>query len=264
MTAGSGSVAVPGGRIAWECSGSGPLAVWAHGLTQSGRSQEAAGMFDWSPVTASGRSLLRYDARGHGESAGTPGAEAYTWPALAGDLLTLLDGVSPQAPVAGIGTSMGTATLLHAAVRAPGRFDRLVLTAPPTAWAARDAQREAYEATAQAVDRDGMAAFQRLLTGGPIPPAFTGARGYPPAPRVAADLLPSVLRGAARSDLPPEEDIASLPLPVLVLAWDGDPVHPVATAERLAELLPAARLSIATTSGATREWGHAAAKFLAA
>ena len=32
---------------------------------------------------------------------------------------------------------MGTATLLHAATVAPDRFDRLVLTCPPTARCAR-------------------------------------------------------------------------------------------------------------------------------
>ncbi|MGW4484405.1 alpha/beta fold hydrolase [Amycolatopsis sp. NPDC004368] len=249
--------------LAWQSEGTGPLVVWAHGLTQSGRSQEDVGMFDWGPVAASGRQLLRYDARGHGASSGEADPDLYTWPALAGDLLGLLDVLSPGTRVAGIGTSMGTATLLHAAVRAPGRFSRLVVTAPPTAWAARAAQRDAYEATADALERDGFAAFAKLAAGGPVPPAFTGLPGYPPAPQVGDGLLPSVLRGAARSDLPSEEELASLDLPVLVLAWSGDPVHPVPTAERLTSVLPDARLHIAEAPGATREWGALAAEFLA-
>jgi len=40
---------------------------------------------------------------------------------------------------------MGTGTVLHAVVKAPGRFERLVLTAPPTTWEARAAQAEIYE-----------------------------------------------------------------------------------------------------------------------
>jgi 3-oxoadipate enol-lactonase len=263
MTGTDGTTAIPGGRLAWRAQGTGPLAVWAHGLTQSGRSQEEAGMFDWEPVAASGRRLLRYDARGHGQSPGEADPGTYTWSALAGDLLALLDALTPGTPVAGIGTSMGTATLLHAAVRAPGRFSRLVLTAPPTAWAARAAQRHAYEATADAVEREGLAAFGRLLADGPVPPAFTDLAEYPPRPRVGDSLLTPILRGAARSDLPSQEELASLDLPVLVLAWSGDPVHPVPTAEHLTSLIPDARLRIAQAPGETLAWGAVTAGFLA-
>jgi pimeloyl-ACP methyl ester carboxylesterase len=263
MTGEDGMTAVPGGRLAWRSSGTGPLAVWAHGLTQSGHSQEEGGIFDWTPVEASGRRLVRYDARGHGASPGEQDPGMYTWPALATDLLALLDALAPGTPVAGIGNSMGTATLLHAAILAPGRFSRLVLTAPPTAWEARDAQRSAYEATADALDREGQAAFERMIAGGPVPPPFADLADYPPAPRVGDGLLPSILRGAARSDLPDPKELAGIDLPVLVLAWSGDPVHPTSTAEHLTALLPDARLRTARVPGDTAGWGRMAAGFLA-
>ncbi|WP_326834218.1 alpha/beta hydrolase [Amycolatopsis rhabdoformis] len=96
-----------------------------------------------------------------------------------------------------------------------------------------------------------------------MPPAFEGLAGYLPAPRVGAGLLPSLLRGAARSDLPAPPELAGLDLPVLVLAWAGDPVHPVPTAERLTVLLPDARLLVAEAPGETKAWGASAAEFLA-
>ena len=55
------------------------------------------------------------------------------------------------------------------------------------------------------------------------------------------------MRGAAASDLPTPDAIATLDHPRLVLAWAGDPGHPESTAERLHELLPDSELRVATT-----------------
>ncbi len=116
---------VRGADLAWTESGTGPPAIWAHGLTSSADAQEQFGMFDWSPISADHR-LIRYDARGHGRSTGSATPEDHTWENLGRDLLGLLDAIVGDEPVAGIGSSMGTATLLHAATSAPGRFDRLL------------------------------------------------------------------------------------------------------------------------------------------
>jgi pimeloyl-ACP methyl ester carboxylesterase len=262
MTAEHTSV-VRGSRIAWTETGSGPLAVYAHGLTQSRAAETSSAMFDWSPVAQAGRRLVRYDARGHGRSTGTPDPPGYAWPNLALDLLALLDELSPGAPVGGIGSSMGTGTMLHAAVAAPQRFDRLVLTAPPTAWATRVAQADLYRAGADLVGQLGPQAFADLAAQAPVPDVFAGLPDFPPAPDVTAELLPSVLRGASVSDLPPEEAIAALDLPVLVLAWAGDPGHPLSTAERLTALIPGAALRVARTTAELHEWGRLSADFLA-
>jgi pimeloyl-ACP methyl ester carboxylesterase len=79
---------------------------------------------------------------------------------------------------------------------------------------------------------------------------------------VPRDLLPSVLRGAADSDLPDDTALRTLGVPALVLSWEGDPGHPVATGERLAELVPGARLETAATLAEVRAWGDRAATFL--
>jgi 3-oxoadipate enol-lactonase len=254
---------IRGSDIAWSSFGDGPVALYAHGLTQSRAAEDAAGLFDWSPVSAAGRRLVRYDARGHGRSSGTATPTDYQWSNLALDLLTLADELSPDAPVAGIGSSMGTGTLLHAAVRSPARFDRLVLTAPPTAWATRAGQGDLYRGGADLVEQRGLAAMTALTAAAPIPAPFSDLGNFPPPPDVAEALLPSVLRGAAGSDLPDPDAIAALELPVLILAWADDPGHPLSTAERLADLITGSRLEVAETSAQLRQWGSVTAQFLA-
>ncbi|WP_249669554.1 alpha/beta fold hydrolase [Cellulomonas hominis] len=255
----------PGARIAWSVDAGAPgrPVVTAHGLTASRAVDDARGVFDWTALAGRGR-LVRYDARGHGRSTGGPVPEEYTWRSLAGDLLALVDAVSPDAPVDAVGASMGTATILWAATLRPDRFRRLVLTIPPTAWATRAAQTEGYEIGARTIERHGLAVWERAAAAQPQTPVLAQG-GWPRggSPDVPEDLLPSVLRGAALSDLPDPDTLAALPHPALVLPWTTDPGHPVSTAERLAGLLPSATLEVAATPEAIRGWGRRAAAFLA-
>jgi pimeloyl-ACP methyl ester carboxylesterase len=94
------------------------------------------------------------------------------------------------------------------------------------------------------------------------PEVFAGLTGYPPRSAVSEELLPSLLRGIASTDLPEPDAIARITLPVLILAWATDPVHPVETAQRLAELLPSAELRVADSVEDMAHWGSAAADFL--
>src|SRR5688500_7092534 len=98
--------------VAHSTAGQGPAFVWAHGLTSSRASEEKAGLFDWAPVVAQGRMVVRYDAAGHGATGGPPDIDAYRWPQLATDLLGLLDHLEIRRTSVG-GASMGCATLLH-------------------------------------------------------------------------------------------------------------------------------------------------------
>ena len=72
----------------------------------------------------------------------------------------------------------------------------------------------------------------------------------------------SVLRGAGNSDLPNETAVSSITVPTLILAWTGDPGHPVSTALRLHELIPSSQLSIAESVAKYLAWGQLAAEFL--
>jgi len=224
--------------------------VQLHGLTSS-RSRDRVLDLDLGRGL-NGTRLLRYDARGHGRSTGRPVPEDYRWEVLADDLLRLLDHWFPGERVHGVGPSMGAATLLHAAVRDPGRFSGLTLLIPPTAWETRAAKAEAYRDAAVSVEERGVAAFVASDRDVPPPPATAGVPET--VPDVPDDLLPALLRGAALSDLPAPRDVARIEAPTTVLAWTGDPGHPVSTAERLVGLLPRATLSVATAPADLARW----------
>jgi pimeloyl-ACP methyl ester carboxylesterase len=57
--------------------------------------------------------------------------------------------------------------------------------------------------------------------------------------------LSTILRGAGLCDLPQPDDLKSLDMPALILAWEGDKSHPVETAEILDQMMPQSTLHIA-------------------
>lgn len=229
---------------------SGPLVVQLHGLTSS-RSRDAALGLDLGRAIR-GHRVLRYDARGHGRSTGTLEEADYGWDALALDLLALLDEVAPGEQVHGVGPSMGTGTLLHAAIADPERFASLTLVTPPTAWRSRAAQAEGYRRNADEVEEHGVAAMREVGSTAPVPPALA----YAPETRVAIDeeLLPTVLRGAAATDFPKRRAIRGIRTPTLVLAWTGDKSHPLVTAKALERLIPSARIVVASSPYGVMAW----------
>jgi 3-oxoadipate enol-lactonase len=252
-------VELRGIRFAYSETGSGPVVLRAHGLTSSRANETFA---DFSPVADAGFRLISYDARGHGESGSSAVAEDYSWPALAEDMVAIADHFSPDAPVSAIGLSMGTGTLLHAAVKHPSRFDKLVLSAPPTAWETRAGQVQLYSTMADTVENNGPEVLATLLSAAPIAPIFEGVEGFPQPPDVRHEVLPTVFRGAGLSDLPTLEQLGELPQPTLILSWATDPGHPVSTGERLVETIPDSVLRIAKTSADIGDWGRRAAEFL--
>jgi len=247
--------------LAWTEEGTGPAVIWAHGLMSNSYSLEQKGIYNFAPITAAGSRLVRYDARGHGRSVAEAVAAHFTWRHLAGDFLAVANQASPDQPVCAIGCSMGTATILHAATTTPSRFSKLILTAPPTAWETRKAQASVYETSAATIERDGQPAVDALVANMAPPPIFTDLPEFPV--EVNRNLLPSILRGAGQSDLPSADAIAKLALPVLILAWESDPTHPIASAERLAGIIPGAKLHIAKHVNDVRNWGQLIADFLA-
>lgn len=242
---------VPGAELDVELSDEGghPV-VQLHGLTSSRRRDRLLDLDLGRGL--SGTRLLRYDARGHGRSTGRPVPEDYRWSVLAEDLLGLLDEWFPGERVHGVGPSMGTGTLLHAAVLDPGRFAGLTLVVPPTAWATRAAKAADYRRAAEVVETDGMAAFVEAGRLAPKPPAT--AHTPDTLPEVSEELLPSLLRGAALADLPAAALLTGVVVPTTILAWTDDPAHPVSTAEALADLLPRTRLEVARTPTDLARW----------
>src|SRR5581483_5693422 len=253
---------VRGVDLAVTDEGSGPAYFWGHGLSGSMGQDAKFSMFNWARLSASHR-VVRWDARGHGESGGTEEPETYRWDNLARDLVALADALGEETFVAG-GVSMGAATALHAAVLAPERVRGLVLVLAPTAYETRAAQGDIYRDGAALVERDGLAAYVERANEQPVPEilgAFADLYHFEPA--VSERLLPSVLRGAGMSDLPTPDQVRAITVPVLLLPWLTDPGHPVSTSERLAEMLPNAEMHVAEKLDDVGTWTDRVEQFLA-
>ena len=224
--------------------------------------EDEIGAFDWSATTQSMR-LVRYDARGHGESETSDDPEALRWQALAVDMLGVADGVGADRLALG-GASMGCATALYAALEAPERVEKLVLVIPPTAWSTRRTQRRLYRAGAMMVATVGVGAFVAFIRTQPVPRRLHKTREVFLNHLAKADRrsVVAAMRGASRSDLPPRRRLEELRSPALILAWNDDPSHPVSTAQRLADSLPAATLHEATTAEDVERWPDLVHEFL--
>ncbi|MDQ6725374.1 MAG: alpha/beta hydrolase [Actinomycetota bacterium] len=238
--------------------------VWAHALNSCMAHEDDLGLFDWSCADAVAR-VVRYDARGHGGCECVQFEDrAYRWSALVDDMLRA---PGPGPFVAG-GASMGAATAMYAAARAPRRVQGLVLITPPTAWEARSAQAEAYEHAARLVERQGVPAYLNALQSVGEPQILVEELPESReiwlrhARRMDQKVIPSILRGAASSDLPGREEVRSIVVPTLILAWTGDPAHSVATAESLAELMVLSELHVARDLAGVRRWPDLVAQFL--
>lgn len=246
---------VRGAHLAHDRAGSGVPLIWGHGLTSSRDLDGQIIPIDWDRVGAVA-DVTRYDARGHGLSDTTDDLADYGWDRLALDQLGLADALGIGSYIAA-GASMGTGTALHAVVTAPERVLGLVLVIPPTGWETRSAQREMYLARADVIengDLDAVIAAARTIP----PPDPFGDEWHD---RFAENLLAAdrrrtahVLRGAATADLPSADAIARIAVPTLILAWSGDPGHPLSTAEHLAELITDSRLVIARSRVDLGRW----------
>ncbi len=262
----SGTISSRGVELAWDRSGAGPALIWGHGLTSSRVAEDEAGLVDWHAVRRSS-DVVRYDARGHGESGFSDDASSYGWADLAVDQLDLADALGIDRFISG-GASMGAGTALHAACRAPDRVRALVLLIPPTAWETRAEQVEMYETMAQIIEQRGVETLIRAGADRPPPDPFAEDDDWRTR---TADRMRSldpvryagILRGAAFAQLPSRDEVAAIDVPVLVLAWTGDPGHPVSTAEELDALLPDARLQLAATAAELATWSDRIATFLA-
>ena len=259
----AGSTLVRGARLHHEQRGTGPDLVWGHGLTMDRAADDVTATLDWSAVPAR---VLRYDARGHGASTTTHDDTEYGWDSLAEDQLALCDALGIERYIGG-GASMGCATAVHVAVKAPDRVTGLVLMIPPTAWETRAAQADLYRAGAEIVRTQGVEPMIRTRRSLPPPDPFAGDEGHQDQRDELlrawdTDRLAQALRGAATADLPPRPAIAGLDVPTLILAWTGDPVHPVSTAEELHGLIGGSELVIASSRTELDGWTALVADFV--
>ncbi len=237
--------------------------IWAHGLCSSMAHEDELGLFPCSALSEV-MLVVRYDARGHGSSTGGYEERGYRWSAMVDDMLRAAEG-----PFVAGGIGMGVATALYAALRAPRRVSALVLVLPPPAWEDRALTSATYEADADLAEMSGPKRLADEVRCRPLSPLLgqvrADARDVEARHLQAMDpkLLAPVLRAAARSDLPSPEQARTIIVPTLILTWEDDPNHPLATAQALASAMIQSDLRIARDVADTKAWPAVVEEFLA-
>ena len=249
--------------------GEGVPFVWGHGLTSNMKIEDTFDLFKWKEIPNTVR-LVRYDARGHGQSEATYSPRDYIWSNLARDMISIADACNIDSFVAG-GQSMGCATAIYAASLVPNRVKGLVLVNPPTAWESRAKQASLYRRNARLVRLLGTrvlaSVIKRMpdrLMPGYIVESMADRMNVVVESIRASDrrALANVFEGAALCDFPPRDDIALIKMPTLILAWEGDKSHPVESAQALHTLIPQSELIVAKDMSDLVPWPSRIREFL--
>ena len=112
----------PGGRVAYDVSGDGPLVVCVPGMGEL----RSVYRFTVPALAAAGLRVATMDLRGHGDSDAT--FASYDDVAAGSDVLALIERLGGSAVV--IGNSMGAGAGVWAAAERPGRVAGLALIGP--------------------------------------------------------------------------------------------------------------------------------------
>lgn len=183
--------------------------------------------------------ILRYDTRGHGQSAVTPGP--YTIERLGRDVVALLDHLELDRAMF-CGLSLGGMTGMWLGIHAPSRIARLVLAntaariAPPDLWNAR----------IDKVNAGGMAAVSDAVLARWFTPAFIARE-----PAILASMKAMMERTppagyvaccAAVRDMDQRGEVAAIAAPALVIVGMQDASTPPADGRFLAERIAGAKL----------------------
>lgn len=241
-----------------EEAGEGTPVVLLHGLTATHRYV----VMGSRALERSAHRVVAYDARGHGTSEPAAGEEGYAYPALAADLLAVMDDRGMDRVVLA-GASMGAHTAIHVALSHPERVAGLVLVTP-----AFDPDEPRTEASLARWD----ALSEGLRTGGVD--GFLAAYGVPDVPDAWRATILDVIRqrlslhehpGAVADALRATprsapfdswDDLRAIAAPTVVVADrdEPDPGHPLAIGETWARTIPGARLVVEEPGSSPIAW----------
>ena len=228
-----------GVRLAYDVAGSGPPLILLH-----------AGIVDrrmWDgvvPLLTDVATVIRYDARGFGESSRPPDGESARWD----DLFAVMDAAGVERAHL-VGVSQGAETALDATLTAPERVDHLVMCgAGMRGWPFRDELNARWKLEVEAWERGDLdgCAEESMVTW------FDGPQ------RLAIEADPTIRRRAwemqrraielenddatARAPEPPSsERLGEVRATTLVAVGELDQPDMIAIAERLATGIPNAR-----------------------
>jgi pimeloyl-ACP methyl ester carboxylesterase len=247
-----------GVMLAGERAGDGPPVVLLHGLTATRRYVVMGSRL----LERSGRTVLAYDARGHGHSTPALDPDAYGYEHLVGDLLAVLDGAGIERAML-VGASMGAHTALACALAHPARVAALVLITPaylPETHADSESLAR-WDALSEGLRNGGVEGFVRAYGIPDIPQAWRETVLTVLRQRLAAHEHPDALADALRA-VPRSRPFASLDqlsavdVPTVVVGSrdDADPGHPLRVAEIYSRAIPGARLEVEEQGRAPLAW----------
>jgi 3-oxoadipate enol-lactonase len=228
-----------GGRLEQLVTGTGePVTVFAHGLAG-----DIAGTRPLGSAVLGRRVFFHF--RGHGRSDAPPGP--WSFADLAEDLRAVADRAGATRA---LGVSMGAGALCRVLSETPGRFERIVLYLPAPLDGVRPPVAATRLARLLAAVESGEAALVAEAVETELPPSV---RNTPTGWSYLRQRVERLLTDGIAPELdtlwraPAVPDLSLLTAyegRALVIGCVGDDVHPVAVAERLAGLLPAAELEV--------------------
>jgi len=206
-----------GQTLAWKrVEGEGATVLWLGGFRSDMGGTKAQALADWA--LAEGRSYLRFDYFGHGESSGAfVDGTIGRWRA---DALAAIDELT-TGPLVLVGSSMGGWIACLAALARPERIKALVLIAPAADFTDKLIEPELDDDARAAIDRDGV--WMRASDYGDGDPItrqlLQDGRAWSILPGPVESMAPlRVLQGMADPDVPWRHAFN------LALSWAGDDV----------------------------------------
>jgi len=229
---------VNGVRLEFEVVGAGPQLIYLHGL--SGNLEIDRRLCE---RLADHFTVMWYSSRGHGRSTAPTDRGGWNYRHFAADLDAMIDVVGFDRPYV-VGGSHGANTLLRHAVDFPDRASAGAVIAPG-ANAIRRPARWRYWGLRTVngwMMRKGLDGAIELITG-----MEPGSGDADPVTIAAARTHDFGQLKQALTHVPDQaavdpDALARVSLPVVVSAWDKDPIiHPITVARQIAERMPAAR-----------------------
>jgi pimeloyl-ACP methyl ester carboxylesterase len=252
--------------------------VLVHGFT--GAKEDFTEWLD--PLAELGWHAVAPDQRGHGASPQPEDEDSYSFDGYAADLLALLDAMDwPTAVV--LGHSMGGMVVQAAALKAPERFEAIVLMDTSHRALRTDAALvdlaigiaraegmeallAAQEALADADEPLGTAAGRRVEAERPGYKEFGRRKMLASSPAMYAAMIRAITDVSGGLDR--LDDLRSLDLPALVIVGDQDEPF-LKPSRRMAEAIPGAELAVIPEAGHSPQfespaaWWSALTTFLA-